>query len=105
MPEMEGRWSHVLSKELTMQQPYEKATRVGNAVWRVSRSDKLKRDEFRISWFFGMRADSDAREVRASNVVHTPVANDSTIAGKTEKNLPAFFAVVVEGDQFELFEI
>ncbi|KAJ6168799.1 hypothetical protein N7497_001642 [Penicillium chrysogenum] len=43
---------------------------------------------------------ADAREVRASNVVHTPVANDSTIAGKTEKNLPAFFAV-----SFSLYSI
>lgn len=43
---------------------------------------------------------ADAREVRASNVVHTPVANDSTIAGKTEKNLTAFFAV-----SFSLYSI
>ncbi|KAJ6180061.1 hypothetical protein N7519_010522 [Penicillium mononematosum] len=43
---------------------------------------------------------ADAWEVRASNVVHTPVANDSKIAGKTEKNIPAFFAV-----SFSLYSI
>ncbi|CAG8890146.1 unnamed protein product [Penicillium egyptiacum] len=43
---------------------------------------------------------ADAREVRTSEVVDTPVASDSNIAGKTERNLPAFLAV-----SFSLYRI
>ncbi|KAJ5445874.1 hypothetical protein N7491_001956 [Penicillium cf. griseofulvum] len=59
-----------------------------------SSSSSLPHHETRQTTFFTRVSSSgDAQEVEARNVVDTPVADDLTVAGNTEKNVPAFLAV------------